>query len=303
MARFSHAQRLVAAFGLAALLMPVAAAASPGAGYKIRPGDELTITVYGEPNLSETAVVVLPDGVINVPLGGQVRVGGLTPTGAGGAVTHALGKYIKHPVVTVAVAKEGPIEVLLLGNLKNPGKYELPPGSRLSDALAAAGGLGPTDGEYPDARLEGLDGKVKTYSLQRLLHDGDVALDTPLDGQTTVYVPSPLTMNVQVIGAVEHPGDVVLHEGDRLTMAIARAGASPTVSADLNHVTVRHTGADGSVHTTSVNLYEVLRTGDLSKDVQLQKDDLVYVPQGVGRRDTISPFANLFWGLRSLIGL
>ena len=57
------------------------------------------------------------------------------------------------------------------------------------------------------------------------------------------------------------------------------------------------------MQTTSVNLYEVLRNGDLSKDVTLQKGDLVYVPQGVGRRDNVSPFANLLIGLRGLIGI
>jgi len=271
--------------------------------YHIRAGDELSVTVYGEPNITSAAVEVLPGGGIVLPLAGQVHVGGMTPTQAGSAVTAALAKYLKHPSVTVAVAKEGPVEVLVLGNVKTPGKYELQPQSRLTDAIAAAGGLGTVDGDYPVARVAGLDGTVEQASLQSLLHDGDLALNLKMENETTVYVPSPLTLNVQVIGAVEHPGDVMIHPGDRLSMAIARAGASPTVNADLNRVTVRRSEPDGTVQTTTINLYEVLRKGDLSKDMTLEKGDLVYVPQGQGKRDVVSPFANLLIGLRSLIGL
>jgi polysaccharide export outer membrane protein len=299
-------RRVLRALGALAAIVIGAAAIPAGAvsgDYHIRPGDELAVSVYGEPNLTQAAVTVLPGGGIVIPLAGQVHVGGLTPTEAGDAVTHALARYVKHPSVTVAVAKEGPVEVLVLGNVKTPGKYELQAESRLTDALAAAGGLGPTDGNYPVARIAVGDGKVEERSLQGLLHDGDVSLNVPMQNEMTVYVPSPLVFNVQVIGAVDHPGDVAIHPGDRLTMAIARAGAGPQANADLNHVTVRHTAPDGKVQTTSVNLYEVLRNGDLSKDVTLQKGDLVYVPQGVGRRDNVSPFANLLIGLRGLIGI
>ena len=81
------------------------------------------------------------------------------------------------------------------------------------DALAAAGGLGPTDGDLPDARVS--DGNVvQNVSLQRLLHGGDLSQNVTLANGVTIYVPSPATFNIQVYGAVDHPGDVTLHEGD-----------------------------------------------------------------------------------------
>ena len=270
--------------------------------YRIRAGDQLAVTVYGDASLTQT-VKVLPGGSIVMPLAGTVHVGGLTPQQASTALRKALDKYIKHPDVTVAVAIAGPLEILVLGDVKTPGKYELQPGSRLTDAIAAAGGLGVTNGDYPSARLLTPDQKPSEYSLQKLLHDGDVALNVVLTDDTTVYVPSPQTLAVQVLGAVEHPGDVELHAGDRLSMAIARAGASPSLSSDLNHIEIRRVDASGTPHSIPVNLYQVFKSGKLDDDPVLQKSDLVYVPQGRGQRDSVSPIANFLFGIRQLIGL
>jgi protein involved in polysaccharide export with SLBB domain len=131
----------------------------------------------------------------------------------------------------------------------------------------------------PDARIGNASSStVKTVSLQRLLHDGDVSLDDPLAEGDVVYVPGPTTFNVAVMGAVDHPGQVQIAEGDRLSMAIAKAGNSANANADLNHIRVVRTAADGSQHITEVNLYQALEKQDLSADVALQKGDVVYVP-------------------------
>jgi polysaccharide export outer membrane protein len=262
--------------------------------YTIHGGDELNVIVYGEKDLTQT-VTVLPSGTISYPLIGEIHVGGLTPTQAAGTLATSLKHYLRQPQVSVVVAKEGPLEVLVLGNVVKPGKYELPSRSRLTDAIASAGGLGVTDGELPVARLADSHGDVKQASLQKLLHDGDTSQNFTLGDEMTVYVPSALTMQVQVLGAVEKPGDVQLHEGDRLSMAIARAGNGPSANADLNHITVRRVDANGATQTMNVNLYDVLKSGDVNRDPVMQKNDLVYVPQGKGNNDrTSGPLGILF---------
>ncbi len=255
------------------------------ADYRIRQGDDLTLVVYGEPTLSPTIPLrVLQGGAIAVPLAGNVKVAGLTTGAASRAVRAKLRFYLRDPIVTLAVARVGLVEALVLGNVKTPGKYVLAPPAKLSDAIAAAGGLGPTDGKLPEARLEAPDGSVQNVSLEHLFQDGDVRLDRPIPSGETVYIPSPIVFSVRVIGAVDKPGDVLLHEGDDVAMAIARAGTSQNSAADLNHVVVTRTDAAGKTSAQNVNLYEILKQGDLSHDVKMQKNDLVYVPQA-GRRD------------------
>jgi polysaccharide export outer membrane protein len=104
-------------------------------------------------------------------------------------------------------------------------------------------------------------------------------------------------LQVQVLGAVDKPGDVTVHEGDRLSMAIARAGDGASSNADLNHITVRRAQPGGTVQTMNVNLYEVLKSGDVSRDPVLQKNDLVYVPASAGHNDRISGPAGILYTL------
>ena len=246
--------------------------------YLIHSGDVLNVQVYGEPTLTQN-VTVLTDGSIVYPLIGRVEVGGQTVDGATRELSSALSRYIHSPIVNVAVATEGPLSVLVLGNVKTPGKYAIGPEGRLTDAIAAAGGLGPTDGDFPAARISNANDSTQTVSLQKLLHDGDVTLNIPLYNDSVVYVPTPSTIRVRVLGAVEHPGDIDVGEGDRLSMAIARAGNSANANADLNHVHVTRQETDGTSKNFEVNLYRELQDGDISADPVLEKGDVVYVPQ------------------------
>jgi polysaccharide biosynthesis/export protein len=293
---------------LFAFLAPANAGPTPSPAhvsrqYRINPGDLLAVQVYGEQNLPPT-VTVLPDGDIFYPLAGRVHVAGLTLDQATTALKNALSDYILHPVVSVSVTQQGQISVLVLGNVKTPGKYQLAATAGVTDALAAAGGLGPVDGDYPTARVAYSDGDVKQVNLQNLLHGGDTSSDVRLSDETTVYVPAPLQFAVAVFGAVDKPGDVTLNEGDRLAVAIARAGPSVASNPDLNNVQIRRTDVQGHVSTVSVNLYEILKSNDVSKDPPLQKGDIVYVPQAKKKfGEKLVSTSPLIWAIAALAHL
>ncbi len=255
----------------------LAAAPMPSA-YQIHPGDQLSVQVYGEQTLSQN-VTVLGDGTIDYPLIGRVAIAGKTPTSAGQDIRDKLRKYLRDPIVTIAVVTMAQPTVLVLGNVKNPGKYQVRADAKLSDALAAAGGLGTTDGPLPDARIAWANGTVSQVSMQKLLHDGDVSADVPLSEGAVVYIPGPQTMNVEVIGAVDHPGEIQVNDGDRLSTAIAKAGNSANSNADLNSIRVVRQLPGGGSTVYNVNLYKALEQSQPQADLKLQKGDVVYVPQ------------------------
>jgi protein involved in polysaccharide export with SLBB domain len=153
-----------------ALLGTSAPSANVSADYRIRPGDFLAVTVFGEPALTQAQLKVLPGGAIVEPLAGEIRVGGLTTPEAAHSVSGALLKYLRSPEVTVAVDQVGPVDVYVLGNVRTPGKYTLGSDSKLMNALAAAGGIGPTDGDLPDARIVGSN--VSRVSFAKALARG-----------------------------------------------------------------------------------------------------------------------------------
>ncbi|HTU82724.1 MAG TPA: hypothetical protein VMF61_11375, partial [Candidatus Acidoferrales bacterium] len=95
----------------------------------------------------------------------------------------------------------------------------------------------------------------------------------------------PIEFVVDVAGAVDHPGDVQVHEGDRLSMAIAKAGDSQNAQSDLNHIRLIRTSEDGKQTVTEINLYDAIKGGDEAADVTLEKGDVIYVPQAAKHSD------------------
>ena len=264
---------IVAALIALGTLVPSAARAD----VTLARGDILDIQVYPEATLSQQ-VTIANDGSISLALLGRIVVLGLTTTQAQDAISLGLMRYLRHPLVTVALHTQAQYDVLVLGNVKTPGRYIVPPGSRISDALAAAGGLNAISGAFPKARVS-IGSDVREVSLEGLLRRGDVAENVVLPSGSAVYVPGPVVLRVRVLGAVDHPGDIELNAGDRLAVAIAKAGDSPNMNADLNHIHITHTLANGQITVTEVNLYRTLKDGDLASDVALSDDDVVYVPE------------------------
>jgi polysaccharide export outer membrane protein len=279
---------------------PPAGAVTPpvAADYRIHAGDQLAVSVYGEPSLTQT-VTVLPDATVEYPMIGRIALGGQTPAQASATLTRALSKFLRQPIVSIGVVSEGQLTIMILGNVKTPGKYTLPFNSHVTDAVAAAGGMGPTNGDYPVARVSDASG-VRDASLQAILRGGDTSADVVLGNNSVVYVPSPVTFNVQVVGAVDKPGEVSVSQGDRLSTAIAKAGNSVNANADLNAISVTRDIGNGQTKVFKVNLYDKLQHGDVAADLVLQKNDVVYVP--AAKKGGASTTGNIFGILGRIFG-
>jgi len=117
-----------------------------------------------------------------------------------------------------------------------------------------------------------------------------------LGDETVVYVPGPMPIDVHVIGSVDKPGTVQIHEGDRLSMAIASAGTTTGSRADLSHIEVTRVAPNGTSSVTEYNLYNALKGGDLASDPVMAKNDEVYVPEAHGSNGAV---AGGLWGLLS----
>jgi len=70
--------------------------------YVIGPDDSLKINVWNEPKFSDS-LPVRPDGMITLPLVGDIRAAGRTPMQLGADITEILKKEITDPSVTVSI--------------------------------------------------------------------------------------------------------------------------------------------------------------------------------------------------------
>ena len=112
----------------------------PGApsDYVIGADDTLHISVWKEPDLSET-LPVRPDGKISMPLLGDVSAAGMTPTQLGDSIKEKLKKYIADPRVTVVVTAMNSQRIFVTGEVTHAGAMPLLPHMTMLQALAAAG--------------------------------------------------------------------------------------------------------------------------------------------------------------------
>ncbi len=186
---------------IAALLLCGVVTATAGQPYRLGPGDELQISVWGHEDL-QAEVVVLPDGTIFFPLVNQVKLAGLTIMEAQQLLTEELAVYVKDPVVSLIVKKERTIEVKVLGEVAKPGIYRLKPGSLIMDDIAAAGGptrraelrkVGVFDANGPTPKVEVRIGK------RNRIYKNALTVGPALAEGDTIYVPETLAPNWPLI--------------------------------------------------------------------------------------------------------
>ena len=123
----------------ASVSAPIASSkASPD--YVIGPGDILSINVMNEPEVTGK-VPVRPDGIITVPLIGDIQASGLTPDKLQATITTKLTDYVKQPSVTVVVEEMNSRQFNVMGRVQHPGSFVLSKPTRVLDALALAGGF------------------------------------------------------------------------------------------------------------------------------------------------------------------
>jgi polysaccharide biosynthesis/export protein len=130
--------RLVAVALVLNLVIPTLGFAQE-AGYTVKPGDGLEISVWKEPDL-QGPVLVTPDGSFSFPLVGQIDARGKTVTQLQQVITERLSKYISDPVVTVSVREIRGNKVYVIGQVNRPGEFIVNPRVDVMQALSMAGG-------------------------------------------------------------------------------------------------------------------------------------------------------------------
>lgn len=109
-----------------------------GSDYVIGADDTLHISVWKEPDLTET-LPVRPDGKISMPLLNDITAAGLTPLQLKDTITEKLKKYIADPRVTVVVTGMNSRRVFVTGEVVHTGPMTLLPHMTVLQALAQAG--------------------------------------------------------------------------------------------------------------------------------------------------------------------
>lgn len=106
--------------------------------YKIRQGDVLNVSVWGDDTLVKE-IRVLPDGSISFPLAGHVLVAGFSSSEIELSITKKLKTYLPDPEVTVIVQSTDGNKVYILGKVTTPGAIPLQGPMTVLQALSISG--------------------------------------------------------------------------------------------------------------------------------------------------------------------
>lgn len=180
-------------------------------GYSLSSGDEVSITVFGEPDLS-LSVKIDENGLLNYPLLGALQAGGSTVSQLEKTITGKLkGKYLVDPDVRVSVAQYR--QVYVDGEVGSPGGYNYKPGMTLDKAIALAGGYTALASKERAVLTRVIDGVAQRYSMR--------PNDAVLPGDIIKIEES---LQIFVNGEVQRPGNYVYQQGLTLEKTIALAG-------------------------------------------------------------------------------
>jgi len=150
---------LIRALYVSAILIVCGVLAAPhghaqnAAAYKLGVADKVHIIVFNEPDLTGD-FDVNDQGILSLPLIGQVHVAGMTLSEAQDVITKKYGTYLISPRVNVAILVYRPVYVI--GEVKHPGSYPYINGMTVLNAVAVAGGYTPR-GDKNDIKVKHSD--------------------------------------------------------------------------------------------------------------------------------------------------
>jgi len=248
---------------------------------KLGKGDLLSISVYDEPDLSLKAVPIRPDGKISFPLAGDLVAADKSVQELTDDITERLKRYLLSPRVSVVVNQFNSLKYTLYGEVVNPGVYPLVTDMTITEALAKAGGL--RKGQFRASHVEladlthafiSRDGNVLPVDFVKLLREGDLRFDIPLQTGDYIYIPSGLSKEVYIIGEVNKASIFAFREEMPMSRTVSLAeGFTP--DADLSRIHVIRGALQNP--TLIVADFTKVIAGE-AQDVQLEPGDIVYVP-------------------------
>jgi len=199
-----------------------------GTEYRVMPPDVIALTSRHVPEIDGVVQRVRPDGMVSLPLVGELFVAGRTPSEIEAAISKAARRYYTLVDVTVEVREYASQKIYVFGEVLRPGPQPWTGADTLLDILAR---VQPTLLAWPE--------------------------------------------RIKVVRAAEPARGGYLPEEQDFS-PVAEAGRTET-----------------GAQTLTVDLMRMVKAGDMSHNILLKPNDVVYVPP--------NPFASVGLGLRQVL--
>ncbi|BEU02745.1 OtnA protein [Agarivorans sp. OAG1] len=238
--------------------------------YRLGPGDTLNVQLFGKEN-SSFEFRVNRHGSISFPELGPVNVSGLTFNEVRELITQQINEKKIGVRSNVTMGELRTVEVFVLGDAYQPGKYLVSSLSTITHALYASGGIN-QQGSLRDIRLLRDGQLVSKFDLYDLLIKGDTSNDLQLRSGDVIFV-GPLGDTVSVEGEVVRPAIYEISGKETVKGLISLAGGYTTkafkTSARFERIT-----SEGLIDLLTLDLND---SSDLKRN--LQNGDFLTIEQ------------------------
>jgi len=247
--------------------------------YRVNNGDSFFIQVYGEPNSGRT-VTVDYRGMIYYMLMDPLFVAGKTIEEMRSALNERISTLFRFGQVSITPMQFGGRYYTILGEINGRGKKVLQGYTSVLSAIADAGGL--TMGALRGQTVDFSDlnhaflarkGDYVPVDFNKLIIEGDMSQDVPLESGDYIYVPSALNREIYVLGEVGSPTTIGYVHTISLVEALITAGGTTTIASSRIMV-IR--GSLVNPILFQIDLRRILR--GYEPNFLLQPGDIVYAP-------------------------
>ena len=238
------------------------------ANYKLGPGDEIIVDIWGDSQAS-IRQYVSPEGSIIVDNIGPVYLNGKTIKEAREYLRHVFGRIYSDLVsespktfLQVTLGEIRSIQVNIMGEVTMPGTYTLSSLATLFHALYAAGGVSES-GSLRNVVVYRGGKKFAEVDVYKFIMDGDDSCNILLQDGDNISIP-PYEEIVTIRGRVKRPMRYELKQGESLGQLLVYAGGFRSDAYKKNVNVTRQGDAEFEMYTLDKDEFAsfVLADGD-----------------------------------------
>ena len=224
-------------------------------------GDTLELQLVGQKS-STTQLLVKRDGSINIEDIGKLNIAGLSLDKAAELIKNKINLAFIGVEAYVTLTKVRDIQIIMSGNVYNPGSYTLNGNSNIFHALSVSGGPSES-GSFRSIDLIRNNKKIETVDLYETFIFGKPSFNTRLRSGDLVFV-NPVENVVSISGAVKRPGSYEIKKDGNLS-DIFKFSNGLSAYADLDNIKLERI-LDGKIKAlpiVNISQFDNIKANDL----------------------------------------
>ena len=224
-------------------------------------GDTLELQLVGQKS-STTKLLVKRDGSINIEDIGKLNIAGLSLDKVVELIKNKINLAFIGVEAYVTLAKVRDVQIIMSGNVYNPGSYTLNGNSNIFHALSVSGGPSES-GSFRSIDLIRNNKKIESIDLYETFIFGRSSFNTRLRSGDLIFV-NPVGNVVSIVGAVKRPGSYEIKKDGTLSNLIKFSNGL-NAYADINNIKLERI-LDGKIQAlpiVNISQFDNIKANDL----------------------------------------